>query len=469
MSDHPEHVAQGVGVPVAAGDSADLEIEGVAAGGRGVARPGGPVWLVRGGFPGDRVEAVAERVHRRHVEAGVVRLIRAGGGRREAPCPIQEDCGGCPWMPLAEPEQRRFKSVLVTEALQRIGRFPEPPVEPIEFGPEALGYRGKVELTLGRDPRGNRVVGFHRADGRGLLDVDPCLLLPAPAARVHRLVRELLLRETGLFPDRFWSCRPPQRLVLRHSRATGDVMVALLGPPVGLTGLKELGRTVLDLDPAVCGVVRVRTRGRRRGGASTERLAGRPYLVESVAGFRFRLPATTFFQVNPPAAEILVGLVRQAMEARPGDRILDLYGGVGLHGAALASEGAAVTVVEADAGAVHWGRESARERRTGERLKFVRADVGNDLVRRARERGRVDGVVANPPRTGFGRGVVNGIAALAPRRICIVSCDPPTLARDVSGLGSLGYRMERVVPVDLFPQTAHVEAVAGLVRAEDRP
>jgi 23S rRNA (uracil1939-C5)-methyltransferase len=177
----------------------------------------------------------------------------------------------------------------------------------------------------------------------------------------------------------------------------------------------------------------------------------------------FEVPAGSFVQVNPGAAEVLLDQVRAACGPVAGRRVLELYGGMGVFGLALAREGARVTVCEADPQAIDAGRRAAWA--AGLRASFVQGDVARELVR---ARGRPwDLVLADPPRTGLAPGVAGAIAVLAPARIVLVSCDPATLARDLASLHGNGYAVERVVPVDLFPQTPHVETVTTLGRSSD--
>jgi 23S rRNA (uracil1939-C5)-methyltransferase len=208
--------------------------------------------------------------------------------------------------------------------------------------------------------------------------------------------------------------------------------------------------------------VHVRARAGGRGGAACTTLEGRDWIEETLGGVTFRLPPATFVQVNADAAAGLLDAVVAAAGDVDGQEVLDLYGGVGAYGIALAGRGARVTVVDADGAAVRCGREAAR--RSGRGAAFVRADARRFLDREGQAGRRPHLVIANPPRTGCGPGVAQALGALAPARLIVVSCDPATLARDVKQLRGAGYRLLRAVPFDLFPQTAHVETLLLLER-----
>jgi 23S rRNA (uracil-5-)-methyltransferase RumA len=328
-----------------------------------------------------------------------------------------------------------------------------------------LAYRNRIELRFGRDRRGRWVVGYEDCGSPGrLVDIDACLLQHDGAAPALHRIRGFLL-DPGSPP----ASAPPEegswRIAIRRSSLNGDLLVVLHEAEREFPRAAELARHLVEL-PEVRGVVGLVRRPRRRGGARVRPLAGRAWIEERVGPLRLKLDAPTFIQVSSAGAAELAGLVRDAAGPIAGRSVLDLYGGVGMYGVALAGDGAApVTVCDADRSAIDAGRRAVRDA-DGKVPSFVRADVHRFLARRRAAGTRADLVVANPPRTGLGRGVAAGIAAEAPGRIVLVSCDPATLARDVRELGARGYRLQRVTPVDLFPQTAHVESVAALRAAE---
>jgi tRNA/tmRNA/rRNA uracil-C5-methylase (TrmA/RlmC/RlmD family) len=206
----------------------------------------------------------------------------------------------------------------------------------------------------------------------------------------------------------------------------------------------------------------LRAKPGRRGGVRAETLHGNPAITERLGEFEFRLPPASFMQVNPAGGAALIRLVRKLAGSVRNQRVLDLFGGVGTFGLHLARAGARwVVVCDADRDAIDAGRRCARDARL-KHIRFVHETVQAYL--RSQRGKAADLVVANPPRSGFGRGVARGILALDPRRAIVVSCDPPTLARDLKPFLASGYRLERVVPVDLFPQTHHVETVVLLTK-----
>jgi 23S rRNA (uracil1939-C5)-methyltransferase len=439
----------------------EIEIDALAAGGRGVGRAEGMVWFVSAALPGDRVLATATRRHARFVEGRLERTIVPSPDRRRPPCPVQRACGGCPWMALDERTQREWKRRLVVEALRRIGRSGVA-VAGIRASTEVLGYRNKVELTLGRDAEGRPAVGFHRAEGAGagLVDVPACAVQSDPANAVLGTARAFLMPRAEAWAGASDAPADPFRLVLRASRSTGRVLVALRETTVPFPDAHGLAECLARAHPELAGVVRIRALKGRRGGSRVLPVWGKTGIDERIGGLDFRLPAASFLQVNTEAAELLLELVRDGAGAVDGKAVLDIYAGVGVFGVHLAQQGADVIVCEADVEAVRCGRRAIRGRSFG-RVRFEHADVGAFL---RGEKRRADLVVANPPRSGLGRRVPELLGRLAPRRVVLVSCDPATLARDARRLVDAGFAAERAVPVDVFPQTAHVEAVMTFVR-----
>ena len=436
-----------------------VRIDALAAGGRGVGRVDGKVWFVRAGLPGDTVRAVALRSRRSHVDAAAVEILSPSSARREPPCPHAHRCGGCPLMPLRDDAQRELKVGLLREALERIARLPLPAIEAVRCPSPPLGYRNRVEFAARGGGSRSALVGLHGAGGAELVDIERCLLQDDAANAVLRSTREFLSsRRVGEGPAF------ALRLGIRRGPASGELLVTLreAGPRSFRDG-PALARFLSERHDRLVGVVELRAPSAGRGGVRTHVLAGRDWLEERSGALRVELPAASFAQVSEEGAAELVRLVGEMAGPHPLGSVVDLYGGLGLFGMELARAGAErVTVCDADADAVEAGRRIAAAAGMG-RVHHIHADAAAFVA--SAELGRPDVVVANPPRGGLAREVVRALGELAPRLLILVSCDAATLARDLGRLARGGtYRVERIVPVDLFPQTAHLEAVVRLAR-----
>jgi 23S rRNA (uracil1939-C5)-methyltransferase len=441
-----------------------ISIDGLVSGGRGVGRDEGRVWFVQGAIPGDRVWARAEHVRPRFIEGVAVRLEQASEQRRPAPCPHQSRCGGCDWMPLPEEVQREWKQRLVVDALERIAGVSKVPIEPVLHPSQPLGYRNRVEFSAGVGPGGEAVIGlWGRTDGRrSLIDLPDCLLQGERANATLQAIRRFVAERPKM--RRELIDRGPFRILIREG-STGERLIGLWGAQHPFPFAAELARELAEGKDPADSIVSLRAKPGRRGGVRAEELHGKSTITERLGEFEFRLPAASFMQVNPAGGAALIDLVRRMAGNVRHRRVVDLFGGVGAFGLHLARAGARwVVVCDADRDAIEAGRRSARDAGL-KQTRFVHETVQSYL--RSQQGKPADLVVANPPRSGFGKGVARGILKLDPGRVIVVSCDPPTLARDLKPFLKSGYRRERVVPSDRFPQTDHVETVVLLIKAED--
>jgi 23S rRNA (uracil1939-C5)-methyltransferase len=319
---------------------------------------------------------------------------------------------------VAYDAQLRFKAAALADTLRRIGRLSDPPVQPTAGMAEPWHYRNQVRLRIG--PAG---LAYTALDGAQPVAVRACAI-------AHPLVWDLTELLAGDWP--------PGEVTLRAGLNTGDQLIVL----EGLVGAVE----EVEVSAAVSVVV---LGADGRPGVA----AGRPYLVERLAGHDFLVPATSFFQVNTAMAEQLVALLRALV---PGglDTLVDLHSGVGTFAVLLADKAREVFAIEADPAAVTAAVDNAAGLAG---LTLVEADAAAGLT----ELGlRPDAAVVDPPRTGLDRATVRLLAERVRDTIVYVSCEPATLARDAGQLVAAGWQLAGTWPVDMFPQTFHVESVS---------
>ncbi|MHB1137868.1 MAG: class I SAM-dependent RNA methyltransferase [Microthrixaceae bacterium] len=404
----------------------EVSVERMVAGGLGLGHePAGRAVLVEGALPGERVVAVVTDERPRMLRARTTQVVEAAVGRIAPPCPeLLAGCGGCDLQHAGTSLQWALKAGIVADALQRIGRLQGVPIlAGRRLGP--TDYR--TTLRCGVDDRGRP--GFRRRHLHELHTVDRCLI-------AHPLVDEIVRH--GHFPD-------ASEVTIRAGVATGERLV-LVTPRQGVPAAAAARAAVVAADVRV---VEADGRAARDGEGDCP-----PWIHEVVHEHRFRVSATSFFQARPDGAAALVDAVRRALG--PVDptsaRLADLYGGVGLFTGALGARGA--VLVERSASSVADARVNLEP-------------LDTRIVRSAVERWRpseVDAVVADPARAGLGKDGARVVAATGAERVALVSCDPAALARDARLLVDLGYAVDGVELVDLFPQTHHVEAVTTLRR-----
>ena len=427
-----------------------LSIESLAYGGDAIAHlDDGRTVFVAGGVPGDIVEAEIVEEKERFVRARTVEVLTPSPERVLPPCPYFGLCGGCSWQHVSYAGQLHAKRRAVVDALTRIGRIAnaEALVAETVASPLEYGYRNKIELVVDSSS-GRPRLGFHRAGSDEIVSVDECLLLPAKLRKAPKALGGALRyiageQDLGL-----------TRVALRAGTHTKDVEIALWGSP-GPFPRKAIA-TTLGSALKSTSLVRVMSKGlaKERRIAGVEVLSGKGYWRERLGGITFNVSAPSFFQINTKAAEKLATLVLEALEPDGSDRILDLYAGAGTFTLPLAELAGEVVAIESASSAV-------RDLRRNLEASQLPADViGGDALRELADIGHIDGAVVDPPRAGLHADAAQALAATNVRTIAYVSCDPATLARDTTTLAACGYTLVSATPVDLFPQTFHIETVA---------
>jgi 23S rRNA (uracil1939-C5)-methyltransferase len=446
------------------GDVVELLVDDLAFGGEGVGRADGYVVFVRGGLPGDRLRVRMVECRSRFGRAVIDAVLVPSPDRIDAPCPYFGRCGGCRLQHLSYPAQLAFKEKQVRDCLERLGGLPPFELRPIVPAREPYGYRNKMEFTVaGPDLH----IGLHEAERYDVvLDIDRCLL---QSDAMNGLLDELRVqtRARGLS---VWDQRAQRGLLrfvaVREGRRTGEAMVNIVASAPDVEGLVPVAEALRARVPATTSVVlNVNdTKSSVAVGSEEHLLLGRDHITEKLGEVAFRVSAGSFFQTNTVQAERLFALVTDACELGRDEVVLDLYSGTGAISLLLAGHARHVYGVELAPAAVADAVRNAQANGITN-CTFLAGEVRHVLPALAAEGVRPAVVVADPPRAGFHPKALGALAGIAPARIVYVSCNPSTLARDVGELVRQGYRLDWVQPVDMFPQTPHIEAVARLTRA----
>ena len=439
------------------GDELELTVDALAFGGAGVARTEGYVVFVTGAVPGDRVRAVIGKRKRAYAEARAIEILEPGPDRI-APA---ADHPGAPWQVLSYERQLEVKQAQVQDALRRIGKLDAFALEPIVPAVSQWRYRNKLEYSFGTGASGELVCGFH-APGRWdeIVPITDCLLAsePANAAR-DRIVS--WCRTQGLSAcDRRSGEGFLRNLVVREGRRTGVIQVRLV------TSMGELDRdSLIRAGEGLDGLLwtRVDSVAETTHGGETELLAGSDRFEEVLGGMRFEISAEAFFQTNTEMAERLYQLAIEYAAPVGFERVYDLYCGIGTIGLLMSPRVAEVWGLELVPDAISDAIANARANEV-DNAHFFAGDVRLALRELTERAGRPDLLVVDPPRAGLSQRVVRRVIEAAPSRIVYVSCNPTTLAPNAAQLVEAGYELVRVRPVDMFPQTPHIECIAELVR-----
>jgi 23S rRNA (uracil1939-C5)-methyltransferase len=425
-----------------AGDVVELDIEKAVYRGLGLARHEGQVVFVPRAIPGDRVRARVESVTPGYVRALAEAVLQAATARRAPPCPLFTRCGGCAYQDVDYSEQLRLKEAILRESLSRAGVRWEGQL-PLRASPEE-GWRTRATLHL-EESEGALRLGLHEEGSHLVVDVDACLQLSPAMNQAARALRAAL-------DERRADARRIHDVELAESTDGGKLVVCLetdLAVPQAV-GLARLA----DAVPGLTGLGAMAADGRGRRFLT---LSGDPHVEAAVAGLHLRSHIRSFFQGHRFLLEELVG---EVVGLTPkGGRVLDLYAGVGLFALALAGQADEVRGAELNPFAVEDARANIEaSQRTNVRVR--QGDVQEVLS--SWPPSADEKIVLDPPRTGAGAPVVRAVAARRPAAIVYVSCDPPTLGRDLAVFARHGYEPDTIRAFDLFPDTFHLETIVRL-------
>jgi len=412
-------------------DTITVELTTMAHGGDALGRHEGKVIFVPYAIPGEtaRAEIVEDKGH--YAFARLLEVVDPSPQRTKPPCPYfgAGKCGGCQWQHIEYDAQVQLKRRILVDQLERIGEVENPLVHPTIPDREGWAYRNHAQLR----PASEGGLGFQRAssaqsasgNGSEIMPIEFCPILHPMVEDLYGLID---LDIEGLV-----------RLVLRAGTATGDRLVGF--------EMEEDKPPALQVDESASCVLLL-----EKGGYAN--LIGNNYITEGVARHTYRISASSFFQVNTPQAETLVCLALDYLDLKGDQTVLDAFCGVGLFSTHIAEQADLVIGIESEPSAVDDLLENTEDHDNVEIIEGKVEDVLPEITV------PLDAVLLDPPRGGVDRYALDALAELKPRRIVYVSCDPATLARDAKRFQGKGYSLVEVQPVDMFPQTYHIESVS---------
>ncbi|TVR27374.1 MAG: 23S rRNA (uracil(1939)-C(5))-methyltransferase RlmD [Balneolaceae bacterium] len=462
------------------GETVELKIESTAFKGKGVAKHDGIAVFVPGTAPGDLVMARITRKKKKFREAKLLEILEPSPLRVEPVCSHANVCGGCTWQHLPYSEQLKNKEQHVRDHIERIAHLDPDIVQPILGCDRELYYRNKMEYSFATrrwltEEEMNRdefvddtafAAGLH-APGRfdKILNLNECHLQDPVSFQMLDFTRNYCMERDVPAFDTFKREGFIRHLVIRNSHFTDDLMVNLVTFEDNQELIGELSEKLLKEFPRITTIVNnVNDQPNPTAVGRYEHVIYGPgYIVDHIGNHAFKIHANAFFQTNTRQAEKLYAVAREYAAIESGGHLFDLYCGVGTLSLFMADKADKVTGIEIVDVAVENARFNAKENGV-KNVNFVLGDMKdtfNDEF--LEENGRPDCVITDPPRSGMHPDVVEQLAGLDVDRLVYVSCNPSTMARDLKILKET-YVVEKVQPVDMFPQTYHIEAVAKLTR-----
>ena len=377
------------------------------------------------------------------------------GKKKTEPCPVYRKCGGCQYLHLDYKKQLEEKQKMMETLLKGIC-----PVRPITGMEDPWHYRNKVHAVFSHDRKGNPISGVYQENSHIVLPVERCLIEDEKADEIIGTIRGMLKSFKIKTYDEDTGYGLLRHVLVKRGFATGEIMVVLVTASPVFPSRNNFVKALRQKHPDITTIIQnINGRGTSMVLGDREQvLYGKGYIEDVLCGYRFRISARSFYQVNPVQTEILYGKAMELAGLTGKETVVDAYCGIGTIGIAASGKAKQVIGVELNPDAVRDAIGNARQNQI-KNIRFWCGDAGDFLTGMAAEGEKADVVFMDPPRSGSTQVFMDAVAKMGPKRVVYISCGPETLARDLKYFKKKGYRAKEAWPVDLFPWTGHVETV----------
>ena len=427
--------------------------------GEGIGDSDGMTVFVDGLLPHEEGEAEVFEERTNFVRGDLLKILKESPHRVDPVCPVFKRCGGCQIMHLSYPEQLKWKRQRVFDSMERIAKISNPTVATTEPSQSSLHYRNKVHLQA-TVQNNEPCLGMYESKSHHVVPITKCYIHNEIGEEVFEAVQEILRTSSISVYDERNHSGELRSVLFRTAHTSKQVLIMLVTTKRVSAELKDIAQQIGSLEN-VSGVVHGKNnvRGNTLIPDEVDEMIGESTIEETLLGLDIQLSAKSFFQVNVKQAENIYQTAMELSGVKSGDRVIDLFCGIGVFGCYLAKKGVSVTGIEVVPDAISDARENAC--RNNVEVDWIVGKV-EDLIHDFKD---FDVVFVNPPRKGCDEEVLEGICNISPKRIVYTSCNPATLARDIAFFKERGYLPKEFRPFDLFPQTVHVETVALLEKA----
>lgn len=430
--------------------------------GQGIAHIEGITVFIPNAIAGERVKVRIETLRKTWAAGKITEILEKSPHRVNRECPVAKLCGGCNFWHMDYQEELRLKAQRVQTCLNRLAGEQLTQM-PIFAAPTCHGYRNKAQYPVS-SKKGRAYAGFFRAGTHDVVENSRCLILPSQTDLVKDTVIDYVNQYRVSTYDEENHRGLLRHIYVRRGAVSGQILVCLVVNGEGLPYAEQLVEGLKKIPGFTTLVLSVNTRkGNAVLGDRFITLYGPGFIEDTLCGLNFRLSPRSFYQVNHHQAQQLYQTVIDQAGITKKDTVLDLYCGVGTITLAMAASAGRVLGVEVIPQAVEDARDNAR--RNGiQNAQFFCGDAGQAALELERQGIQPDVITVDPPRKGLNADAIEAICRMSPRRLVYVSCDPATLARDVSALKERGFHLQSAQAADLFPRCAHVESICCLVR-----
>lgn len=405
-------------------------------------------------FDSERRDGGAKKNDRSRGQAAASKVMKDGV------CPVARQCGGCHYQGTEYAKQLSLKQKKVQELLGKFGK-----VEPIIGMKDPNHYRNKVHATFDRDRKGNYISGIYEEGTHDVVPIENCMIQNKLANDIINSIRGLLKSFKIKTYDEDSGYGLLRHVLIRTGYHSGEVMVVLvLGSPI-LPSKNNFVKALRELHPEITTVL-INVNNKQTSmvlGDKETTIYGKGYIEDTLCGCRFRISAKSFYQVNPVQTEVLYNTAIQLAGLDGTQKVIDAYCGVGTIGLIARKHAKEVIGVELNRDAVKDANANAKLNDI-KNISFYNNDAGRFMLEMAEQNEHADVVIMDPPRAGSDETFMDCVAKLNPKKVVYVSCNPETLARDLEYMEKKGYKTKRIIPVDMFPHTNHVESVVLLER-----
>jgi 23S rRNA (uracil1939-C5)-methyltransferase len=449
-------------IPVQKNEYIEVEFEDLTHDGAGVAKVDGYPLFVANGLPGEKAKIKVTKVNKGYGFGRLIELYEKSPYRIDADCPIYKECGGCQLQHLNYEGQMLAKEKQVREVLTRIGKLENVKVHPVLGMKEPWHYRNKSQVPIGEQD-GGLIGGFYQQRSHQIINMESCLIQQEKNDEVVQIVKEIC----NSYGVRAYNEQQHKgilrHIMVRYGQITGEVMVVLITRSGDLPNRKSIVAEIVEKVRGLKSLI-LNTNPKKTNvimGDESQVLWGEDVIYDYIGDIKFAISARSFYQVNPEQTKVLYDKALEYADLDGEETVIDAYCGIGTISLFLAKKARKVYGVEIVPEAI----EDAKKNAVLNGIENAEFAVGGaeTIIPRWYEEGIVaDVLVVDPPRKGCDESLLQTIIAMKPKRVVYVSCNPATLARDLRILEDGGYRTVEVQPVDMFPQTMHVEAVAKI-------
>ena len=443
-------------------DRLNVYVEDLTHDGSGVAKVEGYPLFIPGALPGEQVEVLVGKTLKNYGFAKLLEVIEPSPQRVEPPCPVFWDCGGCQMQHLSYEGQLIQKQKQVRDVIDRIAKLPNVPVHPVKGMDNPWRYRNKSQIPFG-EQNGRIVSGFYKSRTHHIVNTDVCIIQSEEAdLLMATLKREMLILGVDAYNERTHKGML-RHLIVRKGKATGEIMVVLVTAKRKFPEREAVVEMIKRVVPEVTSIMHNVNSEKTNVifGNETSCLYGKSFIIDSIGDIDFEISARSFYQVNPEQTEVLYKQALDYAQLSGGEMVIDAYCGIGTISLFLAKQAKEVYGVEIVPQAIEDAKRNAEL--NGLDNAHFEAGAAEDVIPNWYEQGkRFDVLVVDPPRKGCDEKLLQTILTYKPKRVVYVSCNPGTLARDLRILEDGGYKTQEIQPVDMFPQSSHVECVAWL-------